>query len=73
MGNDVALPYPVFHFVLITVTALSGICVKNSSDMVGKMYCVYIICVIPYRDVSGTVCNSKDVLIKDFAVLTFVL
>lgn len=36
VGEDVALLYPIFHFVLITVTALSGIYVKSSSDVVGR-------------------------------------
>lgn len=64
-GGDVALFYPVFHVVLITVTALSGICVKNSCDIVGKNVSVCIICVIPCQEMCFELyCNLKDVLIN---------
>lgn len=40
-GSDVALSYPPLHVALVTVTTLSGIGVKNSSDIVGKnVFCV---------------------------------
>ena len=64
-GGDVALFYPVFHVVLITVTALSGICVKNSCDIVGKNVSVCIIYVIPCQEMCFELyCNLKDVLIN---------
>lgn len=70
-GGDVALFYPVFHFVLITVTALSGICVKNSCDIVGKNVSVCIICVIPCQEMCFELyCNLKDVLINKYLALS---
>ena len=66
-GRYVALLYPSFHSALITVTALSGIYVKNSSDMVGKnVLCVYHLC--DSETCLELYCNLKDVLIKYFAV-----
>lgn len=50
-----AVLYPSFPFALIPVTALSGIHVQNSSDVVGKNVCVCIISVTSHRDVSRTV------------------
>ena len=64
-GGDVALFCPGFHFALISVVGLSGICVKNRCDIGGKMYSVCVICVIPCQEMCFELyCSLRDVLIK---------
>lgn len=64
---------PTVHAALVAVTTLSGIDVKNRSDVAGKMYCVYHLCDSILKNVFELYCNLKAVLIKYLAIPAVVL